>query len=105
MTRAVFRYYTVGLNEVVDMQTSYIFGLKWTPHTKIKGARCNFFVTLLCTLQTRQRRPGPHSAPSVDDDTARLQRILAALLPLKPAAANAMCVRPAASPFNAAFLF
>jgi hypothetical protein len=42
MTRAYFRYYTVGLNEVTDMQTSYIFGLKWTPHTKIKGAHCNF---------------------------------------------------------------
>jgi hypothetical protein len=51
------------LNELADMESSYTFGLQWTPHTKIK----------------------------VDDDTARLQCILAALKKLKPAATLAMC--------------
>lgn len=37
-SRAICRYYTVGLNELADMQTNYTFGLQWTPHTKIKGA-------------------------------------------------------------------
>jgi hypothetical protein len=52
----------VGLNELADMESSYAFGIKWTPHTKIK----------------------------VDDDTARLQRILAALMKHKPAGVPAM---------------
>jgi len=50
----------VGLDELADMQRSHAFGLHWTPHTKIK----------------------------VDDDVPRLRRILAALLPCKPAAAR-----------------
>ncbi len=53
----------MGLNELADMETSYTFGLKWTPHTKIK----------------------------VDDDTSRLERIFAALSKHKPADSLAMC--------------
>lgn len=37
-SRDICSYYTVGLNELADMQTNYTFGLQWTPHTKIKGA-------------------------------------------------------------------
>ena len=62
-SRAICRYYTVGLNELAEMESSYTFGLKWTPHTKIK----------------------------VDDDTARLEGIFAALSKLKPADSLAMC--------------
>ena len=50
----------MGLDELTDMQRSHAFGLQWTPHTKIK----------------------------VDDNVPRLQRILAALLPNKPRAAQ-----------------
>ena len=57
----VSRYYTVGLDALADMQRSYLFGLSWTPHTKIK----------------------------VDDDVPRIACILEALAASKPAAGDA----------------
>ncbi len=93
MTRAACRYYTVGLNDIADMETSYCFGLTWTPHTKIKGVHSFRATSFRATSfrATLHHVPSPHNTSTVDDDIARLQRILAALLPLKPTATTAMC--------------
>lgn len=98
MTRAVFRYYTVGLNEVADMQASYVFGLKWTPHTKIKGAPCNRH-TPHCKHATQALTPPPQSMTTPPASSASWPRSSPSSPP-----PQTPCMCPAASCFNTAFL-